>query len=615
MSIELNLAGQDFSPETDEIFIHSLNSATERFIKKIRNSFTNKMVSLANVDHKYFFEHAVFEEIQGNNLKLVSMATRRALTRVAEGAPPDYVKNIEKYADEIPLDDTKNISAHILRKATIQVAEQKNPDIEFINLDQRDLIPVGIQKFLRHFMHEAVGLPIFAGNVPLGILWGISFHRYSRSDIKNLSEQLLSLFTAISTSISSELQEEEPDPVATKRFIEHADTASRVISVYHTSYSGQARPVRTTVSHSHYYKIDYRTDSSYILPTSKGYAVSLKRFQPKKPLTNKRILLMVPGFFCNRTLMDRLAREMSLKYGYIVFTMDFRGRSRSTTPPRSLFGEGWTVDDYIWEDFPVALDWITRQYPGARVVVFGHSMGGMIPCVYTGAYNKMKLKGKYKILPNPRKYLEGIVTITSPAYINISPDIPGFSLLAQGGRLLGQTNITHSLLNLVSSAISTALPTIGLQEFFNYIHGIGGPFARDLSFNITTKWLTLRNFVGYKQITPPEWYLLLEDTFCKESVKTVNQFLKSQLSDSQYYSYDGDINYTEEQKNITLPLFTVLGTEDRIATPGTVEKGFSLVSSNNKMLKEYAQGHLGIILHPPTVKQIAADTHKWMKSI
>lgn len=111
-----------------------------------------------------------------------------------------------------------------------------------------------------------------------------------------------------------------------------------------------------------------------IIPTSKGYAVSLKQFTPEKLNSSNKNILMIPGFFCRRSVMDKLAKEMALRYGFRVLTMDMRGRSKQTMPKNGK-KEGWTVDDYIQSDFPEVLRWIRRQYPTERTVVVGHSMG------------------------------------------------------------------------------------------------------------------------------------------------------------------------------------------------------------------------------------------------
>ena len=92
-------------------------------------------------------------------------------------------------------------------------------------------------------------------------------------------------------------------------------------------------------------------------------------------------------------------------------------------------------------------------------------------------------------------------------------------------------------------------------------------------------------------------------------------FKSLQMANHEFYSFDDTINYTQEQVNFDLPLFTAIGSIDEIAPPETVIAGNNLVSSKIKEVKSYTQGHLGIIIHPPTVKQIAEDTYEWLQSL
>ncbi|MCB1160625.1 MAG: alpha/beta hydrolase, partial [Leptospiraceae bacterium] len=170
-----------------------------------------------------------------------------------------------------------------------------------------------------------------------------------------------------------------------------------------------------------------------------------------------------------------------------------------------------------------------------------------------------------------------------------------------------------AIIRTTSAALSTAVPTISLNQLFQFLHSLTG--VKGLTFTLGKKLLTLRDFVGYRQITSPEWYLTLEDIFCKESLMSITQFLKAQIEGVGFYSFDKKINYTEDQINFSLPLFTIVGEEDTIAPPDTVIAGNDLVVSENRKIRSYPQGHLGIIIHPPTVQQIATDALDWIKTL
>jgi poly(3-hydroxyalkanoate) synthetase len=80
-------------------------------------------------------------------------------------------------------------------------------------------------------------------------------------------------------------------------------------------------------------------------------------------------------------------------------------------------------------------------------------------------------------------------------------------------------------------------------------------------------------------------------------------------------SFDGKINYTENLRNIRLPVFHINGGLDVIAPPETIRYGYDMISSTRKRLKEYQQGHLGLILHPKTVREIAKTTDQWIATL
>ena len=83
-------------------------------------------------------------------------------------------------------------------------------------------------------------------------------------------------------------------------------------------------------------------------------------------------------------------------------------------------------------------------------------------------------------------------------------------------------------------------------------------------------------------------------------------------TEQSFLSFDGKINYTERQKNFKLPIYAVIGSVDALVPPENIEDGLALIQSTNKKVSIYEQGHLGIIFHPPTVKELAKNAHEWI---
>ncbi|MCB1193007.1 MAG: alpha/beta fold hydrolase [Leptospiraceae bacterium] len=603
-----------FTPTKNDLYIHSPNESLQQLINKIKQNFTNLMAKVQSKNGNYYFTYTFFEAITNDGLKIISLVNRRAMLRTSKGRDPKYFKSFVEMNHKVSFHDKEHISVRLIASAYYSKLFKKNElPVEFINLEKKEELPLNLQSFIRPKMKMAVGVPICTSDQPLGILWGITPFHLNKSEQDSLVERLVSMHKDISSLIHVWLETGSNDVNSLGKLIENIDLFFRYDKVFSVNVPFSTNSVRTVIGYSYSFEKNFRTDSDIVIPTNKGFSISLKRYLPEKVKDKKTVMLMIPGFFCNRELMKLLAREMSIRFGYEVFTLDLRGRSSLTLP--TFNKEGWTVDDYIMEDFPVALNWLKEQYPNTKFVVYGHSMGGMIPRFYLGSYNKILQKGLQTPLPDPQELIKAVVTITSPTYVNIESEMPGFDVLKKAVSIVGKFHVSNIIIRAISKTISTAMPAISLNDLFQFIHRIGKGRVKDLSYTIGKKVLTIKNFVGYYQITTPEWYHVLEDIFCKESIKTIAQFLKAQVSDRNFCSFDDSINYTQDQKNFTLPLFTVVGSEDRIAPPNTVMAANDLVRSTIKEMKSYPQGHLGIIVHPGTVKEIAEDTYNWLQSI
>jgi len=463
-------------------------------------------------------------------------------------------------------------------------------------------------------MRYSVGIPLIVKENPIGILWGIRKEKLTEAQKQEITMQLHTLFDVIEYVVARDV-DNNGDHYFARKNIEKSDTTSSIHHLLYTVKKIQKDPVTSIIAHSHKYNVMYRLDASYIVPTAGGYSVSLKHFARENLNDTDKIILMIPGFFCRRSVMDKLAREMALEFGYRVFAMDMRGRSKHTIP-KDVVNKTWTLDDYIQDDFPAVLNWLSNRYPGKKIVVMGHSMGGMIPRFYTGAYEKLKqLPGKSN-LPDPYEHIAGVVSITSPNYMNLESQILGLDMIKSGVKLISNKAIYDTLFNLVSFPVHSAVNSIDLNKFFRFILNFHSSL-RQFSFSVSSQIVNLNDFIGYKQITPPEWYFFVEDVFCEESIKVLLQFLRSQLGhDKSFWSYDGNINYTQEQQdNFELPIFSVIGNLDKIVPAETIEDVLNLPKPKNKKVARFDQGHLGIIFHHETVQSITKQADEWIRDL
>lgn len=84
---------------------------------------------------------------------------------------------------------------------------------------------------------------------------------------------------------------------------------------------------------------------------------------------------------------DRFAASMA-ECGFHVYAHDHRGHGATTAPdaPRGMFGTPRGAAEVV-ADVGAVHDLIARQHPGLPVIVFGHSMGGLIAMNFVLAHS------------------------------------------------------------------------------------------------------------------------------------------------------------------------------------------------------------------------------------
>ena len=598
-------------PNINDIYIPPIPPLLKDFVKDVCTAFVNKVVSLKFSDDESCFDYSVFELVEKNHIRIVASSSQSQLREIVMTGVPEEIRSFNAKTVPIDLDDQQNLSSWMIRRATLVITNGKKPDVEIIAIAEDDRIHPHLQKLFTANMNFVAGVPLFVRGQPIGVLWGIRKDRLEQTQKKEITWQMQSMYEGIDNVVAQEF-DRGADGYFARRIIEKLDATSQIYRRYYTKVHGQKLPVKSTVAHSYTYEKSYRLDTSFNIPTRGGFSVSLKQYLPEEENASKKILLMIPGFFCNRSLMDRLAMEMSLRHGYKIYSADIRGRSKFTIPPQGFVGNGWTVDDYIWQDFPAIIGWLSKQHPDYKIIIMGHSMGGMIAKFYCSAHEKAKSLINWD-LPDPHKHIAGVISITSPSYIDLKARIPFFEVMKSFARFFGSSTLADPVYSMINMGILSPFATINLNRFFSVVNNVSNS-VRMFSFNVGTSIPTVKDFIGYEQITVPEWYFFMENVFCEEAIKVIIQFARSLLNNNSFVSYDGKINYTEEQKKLDIPVFLAVGTKDTIAPPQTVEHGFDEFKSRIKHKAEYDQGHLGIVFHPETVRLIGEETHQWMQN-
>src|SRR5512133_3152199 len=120
--------------------------------------------------------------------------------------------------------------------------------------------------------------------------------------------------------------------------------------------------------------------------TSDGWTVSLGRRRPQGPARRPPVLL-VHGIAMNRQAFDFGVVRYSVaaflsRAGFDCFTLDLRGAGRSRRGPTRR----WTLDTYLAEDLPAALDAIRAATGEERVLYVGHSQGAILGMALCGLH-------------------------------------------------------------------------------------------------------------------------------------------------------------------------------------------------------------------------------------
>ncbi len=614
----LKLSEQPYYPEEESIYIPVVREPLYLFIKELWHSIVNKMVSITFIDGDYCFDHSLFEVIDGDKIKIAAISSQIRLDEIAQKNVPDEFKKFIKAINPYALNGN-SYTAKLIREAIARMGKGQQAPIDYIDLRNDGRIHPRIKALLTESMNYGISVPLFFDSNPIGVLWGIRKEPLSPEKMERLTRQLHSFAKSISTIISLEVTKKKPDLPAIRRTIEKIDTTSLIKGLLYTRHKGQDLPIRTIFGWSIRYQKSFRLDASYIVPTSRGFSISLKSFLPEDLNDSGKTLLMIPGFFCRRSVFDLLAREMCFKYGYKVISMDLRGRSAPTIPKGKIY-EGWSLDHFINEDFPAALAWIRANYPNDRIVVYGHSMGGMVARFYTAAFEQIRKMTMRIDLPDPRANIAGIVSIASPDNISYQMKLPGYNLFKMGFSAFSKVFLMKRfgirlIDQILTLTVSSVVPTINLQRYFSLFNSLNMSM-REVAYNLSSRILTLKDFVGYPQVTPPEIYLIMEDIICEESSLVTIQLIRSMLSDGPVRSYDGSINYCQLlEEHFNLPHCTIYGTQDAIVSPGSFQDIPYLMASDKSVVKAYDQGHLGIMMHPETVRSVAEYTHDWIKTL
>lgn len=114
-----------------------------------------------------------------------------------------------------------------------------------------------------------------------------------------------------------------------------------------------------------------------------GWRLAIRDFSPPVPLPDAPVILVFAAMGAPARAYRRLARWFAAA-GYPIATVDIRGTGESLPIPRR--GIDFGISKHLYEDWPATIAWARHAYPGRKLVLMGHSIGGQLSGIYAGQH-------------------------------------------------------------------------------------------------------------------------------------------------------------------------------------------------------------------------------------
>ena len=268
-------------------------------------------------------------------------------------------------------------------------------------------------------------------------------------------------------------------------------------------------------------------------------------------------VLLVHGFGQNRYAWHLPSRSLSnhlSKSGFDVFNLDLRGHGRSrhfgARAPRS-------VDDYITEDIPIAIEEILQHTGGRAPYLVGHSLGGLVG---------------YGAAPILGANLRGIVSIGSPYHFTRgSLSLQAIGVFFEAMRLARVPTTSLPVPVRLAGTLMRTIRRVADSPF--YPIPIRGWHAGSLEPHVLDEHFRL----AFDRAGLTE----LRDMFAWGASK-------------RFGGHATD--YVERFETLDIPLLVIAGQNDDLAPPASVRPAFERSRSKDKAYKTVPLGHIDLLV-------------------
>lgn len=274
----------------------------------------------------------------------------------------------------------------------------------------------------------------------------------------------------------------------------------------------------------------------------------------------KAAVMLVHGYGQNRYawhLPSRSFFNFLVEGGFDVFNLELRGHGRSrhlgAHPPRD-------ISAFVEEDMPAALAEVTKLSGHSRVVLVGHSLGGLVSYATAGRFPD--LVGGVVSLGSPYRFTKGSFTLSTFGAMMLAIDrhVP----LGHGAVELKLLSETMRLLRGFIDSPLFPLPIRG--------------FARNsLEPKILSQHMALAMDTG--------------------SVAVLRHMFRSAAEAQADGRRLGVLSsYASAFERLDIPLLVIAGTKDDLAPPASVEPAYRLSRSTDKTYRAFPRGHIDLLV-------------------
>ena len=268
-------------------------------------------------------------------------------------------------------------------------------------------------------------------------------------------------------------------------------------------------------------------------------------------------LLLVHGFGQNRYAWHLPARSFAnylAAAGFDVVNLDLRGHGRSRH-----FGarSPVSVDDYVREDLPLAIEELTTHSVHKVPFLLGHSLGGLV---------------SYAAAPKLAGAVAGIASIGSPYHFTRgSFTLQGLSLLFEAAR---RAKLPH---------VGTPLPLYPVGALMRTIRRVADtPFYP----------VPLRGWHAgaLEPHVLDQHFKLAFDRAGIAEIRTMFEWAASR----RFGGHAQD--WVETFEGMDLPLLVIAGSNDDLAPPASVRPAFERSASTDKTYRTVPHGHIDLLV-------------------